>query len=96
MAENRGALSALVTENDPGRWERKFREAQVELGRVRQVANELDAMRLAAETAYREVLQWWHEAEPDHCGGECFREESVRAHLRANLAVSLVEEADRG
>jgi hypothetical protein len=34
-----------------------------------------------AEAAYRQTLQWWHEADPDHCGGECFRESSIRAAL---------------
>lgn len=69
------------TEIAQSHWERKFREAQAEIARVKQVANELDDMRKAAEAAYREVLQWWHEADPDHCGGECFREESISAHL---------------
>lgn len=34
-----------------------------------------------ARTSYLAALYAWHEADPDHCGGECFRDEVVDAAL---------------
>lgn len=44
-------------------------------------ANEGGGRLHAAETAYREALVLWHQADPDHCGGECFRESSINSAL---------------